>query len=141
MLPEDCVYNRWVGFSRDLDIIAADDSLDNEILTKNQILNKVEILAVKSNNTLVSQVQFFQMGQKRSELTFNYLARFRGAPASCNFTVKCTSCKASTSCAEKILSHQLVRGLLDANIQEKILSKAADNETELTLHIATQWRL
>ena len=35
-----------------------------------------------------------------------------------------------------MLSHQLVRGLLDSDIQEKILSKAAD-KTELTLQDIT----
>ena len=69
------VYNLCACFSHDLDIAAADDSLDYENLTKEEILIKVKRLAVKSTNTLVSQVQFFQMAQDRGELAINYLTR------------------------------------------------------------------
>ena len=57
-----------VLFNHKLDIAAADDSLDNENLSEEEILTKVKRLAVKSTNTLVSQVQFIQIGQDRSEL-------------------------------------------------------------------------
>ena len=53
---------------------------------------KVKRLAAKSTNTLVSQVQFFQMGQDRG-----VLARLQGALSRCNFTVRCTSCSKTTS--------------------------------------------
>ena len=128
---QHCLYNVWA--SHNLDISTADDGLDEETLTEDEILSKVKSMAVKSTNTLLSQVKFFQMGQDRSSLAINSLARLRGASVSCNLTVKCTSCEATNSYTEKIHSHQQFRGLLDADIQEKILSKAADKETELTL--------
>ena len=73
----------------------------------------------------------------QGELAINYLARLRGVSACCNFIVKCTSCGLTTSYVEKIFSHQLIRELADSDIQEKILFKAADNETELTLQDIT----
>ena len=38
---------------------------------------------------------------------------------------------------QKILSHQLLRGLVDSDIQEKVLSKVADKEVEQSLHEIT----
>ena len=67
----NCVFNLWASFSHNLDIAAADDGLYNGDPTKEQILIKVNRLAIKSTNTLVSQVQFFQMGQDRGKLAIN----------------------------------------------------------------------
>ena len=125
------MYNLWACFSHNLDITAAADGLENEDLTKDQILIKVKRLAVKSRNTLVSQVQFFQTGQDRGKLAINYLSRLRSASASCNFTVKCNE--------NTIYADPLSPGgqrLLDSNIQEKILSKAVV-KIELTLQDIT----
>ena len=66
-----------------------------------------------------------------------YLTRLRGAAASCKFTVKYRIFDADTSYAEKILSHQLVRGLADTDVQEKNISKAANKEMERILQDIT----
>ena len=71
----DCVFNLWACFSHDLDIAAAAAGLDNRDLTEEQILFQVKRLAVKSTNTLVFQIQFFQMGQDRGDIAINCLAQ------------------------------------------------------------------
>ena len=134
----DICFNLWSSFSQELEIAAGDDGLgEEEALSEEGFLKRVRRLAVKSTNTLVSQVCFFKLGQDRGEPAAAYLARLRGAAASCKFQVKCTSCGVDTSYAETILSHQLVRGLVDSDVQEKILSKAADKDEELSLQDIT----
>ena len=71
----DCVFNLWACFSHDLDIAAAAAGLDNRDITEEQILFQVKRLAVKSTNTLVFQIQFFQMGQDRGDIAINCLAQ------------------------------------------------------------------
>ena len=128
----------WSSLGQELEIAAGDDCLGEEdTMSEEEFLRRVKRLAVKSTNTLVAQVRFFKLGQDRGEPGAAYLARLRGAAASCKFQVKCTSCGVDTSYAEKILSHQLVRGLVDSDIQEKVLSKAADKEVELSLQEIT----
>ena len=104
------MHNLWACFSCELKIATGDDGLcDDDDLDEEQFLKRVKRLAVKNTNTLVSQVQFFKLGQDRGEPAVAYLARLKGASASCNFSVKCMSCKVNTNYAEKILSHKLVR--------------------------------
>ena len=48
-------------------------------MSEEEFLRRVKRLAVKSMNTLISQVCFFKLGQDRGEPAAVYLARLRGA--------------------------------------------------------------
>ena len=60
--------------------------------------------------------------------------------AVCDFTIKCTesTCTRDTSYMDHMVSHQLIRGLADIEIQEQVLSQAATN-TELDLASITKF--
>ena len=60
----------------------------------------------------------------------------------CDFEVKCSSagCDTTVSYSDKMVSHQLVRGLADASIQEKVLALAA-TEKDLSLKKITEFVL
>ena len=86
---------------------------------------------MKSTNTMLLLSKFYQMGQDRGEPIRAYLSRLRGAASNCNFEIKCSSCDEKTSYVEKALSHQLMKGLVDPEIQERILVKSGDRTEEI----------
>ena len=97
------------------------------------LLPALKKLAVKSTNTMLLLSKLYQMGQDRGEPIRVYLSRLGGAASNCNFEVKCSSCDEKTSYVEKALSHQLMKGLVDPEIQERILAKSGDRTKEMTL--------
>ena len=98
--------------------------------TEEQILAGIKRLAVKAHNNMINIVQFQSLAQDRDELVPQFSAKINGAAAICDFTVKC-ECLKSVSYAEAMQSFQLVRGLYDTEIQEKILAEAADRDLKL----------
>ena len=67
------------------------------------------------------------MIQGQDESIAVYLARLKGAAANCGFKVKCSKseCDQVTDYSEEMISHQIVRGLVDPTIQAEILSREA----------------
>ena len=70
------------------------------------------------------------MGQDNEEPGGSFTARLKGQAAICNFTVKCSipTCQNPTSYTDKMVAHQLVRGLVDPAIQEQVLAHAASGQ-------------
>ena len=85
-------------------------------------------LAVRAQNTLVNFVNFLALGQDSDENSTSFSARLRGKAAICNFIVQCkeTSCKKDVSYVDKMIAHQLVKGLSDGEIQEQVMALAAE---------------
>jgi len=102
--------------------------------SKEDMLKNVKKLAVKGQNSLVAEVKFFNIGQNRGEAVNNLLARLRGVASSCNFEVKCSNCNNMTSYTEQMLARQIVRGVVDPDIQEKVMARAGDKGRTLTLN-------
>ena len=90
----------------------------------------IKRLAVKAHNNMINIVQFQSLCQDRDELVPHYAARLNGGAAICDFTVNC-KCLESVSYAEPMQSFQLIRGLYDTEIQEKILAEAATKNIAL----------
>ena len=86
-------------------------------------------MAVRAQDTVVNVVTFLGLGQDKDEPCGSFSARLKGQAAICNFTVKCSlsSCQTETIYKEKMVAHQLVRGLEECTIQEQVLSHAASN--------------
>ena len=103
-----------------------------DLTTEKELKDRIKRLAVKQQNTLVSQVRFLQMGQDRDEPVAGFVARLRGTAQLCDFMVTCSHCQKETSYQDKVMAHQLVRALVDPTIQEKILALASDGK-KLTL--------
>ena len=98
--------------------------------TETQILEGIKRLTVKAHNNMINIVQFQGLCQDRDELVPQYAARLNGGAAICDFTVDCV-CSKSVSYSEAMQSFQLVRGLYDSEIQEKILAEAANRDLKL----------
>merc|ERR1711895_401837 len=94
-----------------------------------EVLDSMKRLSVCAQNNLVNIVTFLGLGQDDDEPGGSFTARLKGQAAICDFTVKCSvsTCQNATSYADKMVAHQLVRGLVDSAIQEQILAHAASN--------------
>ena len=81
-------------------------------------------------------VEFLLMVQNTEEPVTQFLSRLKGQSSVCDFEVKCSQdrCNTSVSYSDKMVSHQLVMGLEDAAIQEKVLALAA---TEKKVYLQT----
>ena len=90
----------------------------------------IKRLAVKAHNNMISIVDFQGICQYRDELVPQFAARLNGGAAICDFTVKC-NCLESVSYSEAMQSFQVIRGLYDTDIQEKILAEAANRDLAL----------
>ena len=99
-------------------------------------------LSIKATNNLVNVVQFLSLAQDIDEPVTQFVSRLKGQSSVCDFEVKCCSvgCDTTVSYSDKMVSHQLVRGLADASIQEKVLALAA-TEKDLSLKKITEFVL
>ena len=119
----------WACCSRELSRSVYDSgvtSAASEIV----LLQAMKKMAVRAQNNLVNVVNFLGMGQDNDEPGGSFAARLKGQASTCDFTVKCTGtdCQNETSYMEKMVAHQLVRGLVDPTIQEEVLAHAASNQ-------------
>ena len=103
------------------------------------LLERIRLLAVKKRNNLVNVIQFQQMYQERDEGVHGFLARLNGQAELCNLTVPCPEHGCEVSFKERFTMLQLVRGLQDLSIQERVLQEAAAVESgELSLTKVTK---
>ena len=68
------------------------------------------------------------MGQERNESIHSYISRLRGAAVGCNYEKVC-SCSLTVSYVENMIHDQMVCGLVDQVIQEKVLSQVAKGDS------------
>merc|ERR1712082_488581 len=92
------------------------------------LMAQVKELAVKKRNNLVNIIELQGMGQQHSEKVSTFIARLNGKAELCDYLVECPSCHSDVSYKEKTIMYQLVRGLADRDMQEKVLQAAAQVE-------------
>ena len=92
--------------------------------TEAELLELMKRLGVKKRNIMLNKVVFLDMMQDAGEPVKLFTARLKGQAAMCNFTLP----KGECDYGEKMVQHQLIRGLHDQNIQEHVLSLAATEE-------------
>ena len=106
---------------------------------KVKLMDIIKQLAVKKRNNLVNVIAFQQMCQERDEGVHGFLARLNGQAELCDMTVSCPEHGCDVSFKERLTMLQLVRGLQDLSIQERVLQEAASVETgELSLAKVTK---
>ena len=106
---------------------------------KVKLLHTIKQLAVKKRNNLVNVIAFQQMCQERDEGVHGFLARLNGQAELCDMTVTCPEHGCDVSFKERLTMLQLVRGLQDLSIQERVLQEAASVESdELSLAKVTK---
>ena len=110
--------------------------------TEEQLLEFMKKLSIKATNKLVNVVQFLSLAQDPDEPVNQFISRLRGQSSVCEFEVKCSraGCDTNVSYSDKMVSHQLVRGLENASVQEKVLALAATDK-DLTLKKITEFVL
>ena len=99
-----------------------------------ELLETMKKLSIKAQNTLVNVVEFLAMAQETEEPVTQFASRLKGQAEICDFVIKCSKagCDTDVSYSDKMVSHQMVRGLEDPSIQEKVLAQAAtDKELDL----------
>merc|ERR1712082_277551 len=89
-----------------------------------QLLQRVKSLAVKRRNNLVNMMTLQKMGQQREEGVLSFLSRLNGQADLCDLQVAC-ACSKSVCFKEKFKTLQLIRGLVDQEIQERVLAAGA----------------
>ena len=83
---------------------------------------------VKGQNAIVIQFQFLDLGQERNESMNSYVSRLRGPAVRCNFEKSC-GCGLTVSYMENIIHDQMVHGLEDQIVQEKVLSQVVEGDS------------
>ena len=118
----------WACCESSLEMAVYNSGVNSETDEK-VLLDTIKKLAVRAQNTLVNVVKFLDLAQDQDESASAYTARLKGQASVCDFTIRCKSatCSQITSYSDQMVCHQLVRGLNDPNIQEQVLSYAADN--------------
>ena len=80
---------------------------DEEYNSETKFLARLKQIAFKSQNTLVSQVQFLSIGQDTNENIHSIVTRLRYAAIGCKFKVECKCCEVA-SYTDEIIYHQMV---------------------------------
>ena len=106
------------------------DSGVRSVQSEEQILAGIRRQCVKTHNNLVNILGFQNIQQENDETIQQFAARLNGAASVCDFTVKC-KCDKEVSYKDKIQSFQLIRGLKDVDIQERILADTVNKELSL----------
>ena len=99
-------------------------------VSEDAILAAKNFLAVKAHINMINIIQFQSLGQECDNLVPPFVAQLSGGAAVCNFSVTC-ECSKSVWYIDAMQVFQLVRGLYDIEIQEKILTEVANREIKL----------
>ena len=98
-----------------------------EFNTEVTFLARLKEIAVKGQNTIVGHVNFLNLGQERNESIHSYVSRLCGAAVSCNFEKRC-SCGLPVSYVEEMIHDQMVWGLVEQIVQERVLSQVVEGD-------------
>ena len=127
-----CLSNQSATFVLDQLWACCSESLENSIYKKggseaatdeDALLKVMKEMAVRQQNVMINVVEFLGMGQDMDEPAKHFAARLKGQAQVCDFTIP----QGTTDYSNKMVMHQLIRGLVDPSIQEQVLSHAATN--------------
>ena len=140
---EDVTDELWACLSDDLARQCFDHGANMTTTTEKDLLALLKVYSIRSQNRLVSIVEYLNLTQRENENITKFIARVRGCAKVCNFQVKCTAagCNTQVSYSDQLSSHVIVRGLENADIQEKVLALAATEEKDLSLQKITEFVL
>ena len=93
------------------------------------VLQAIQKLAVRDENTMVARVTLHNMRQDRDEPIRSYGARLRGQAGVCKYTLPCPGCQETVNYTEEILRDVLTRGVADPDIQLDLLGDKNQNMT------------
>lgn len=92
-------------------------------MTEATMLKHVEKLAVRARNKLVATQKLRGKRQGHDQTVQTYVADLRSTARECDFSVTCATCKTDTSYADDMVRDQLIAGLADGELQQRIFAK------------------
>ena len=96
-----------------------------EIRSADELLLRAKSLCVQRRNNLVNIFTLQKIRQERDEGVLAFVARLNGQVSLCDLNVTC-SCSKVVSFSERFKTLQLINGIYDKEIQEKVLAAGAD---------------
>ena len=104
--------------------------------SEDDLLQAIKKLAVKKHNNVVKVIEFLSVIQTEGENISSLSSRISGKARLCDFTIVCTNLceQCETNCGGKIdftsrmEAFQMIRSLLDAEMQEKILGETLERD-------------
>ena len=92
-------------------------------MTEVDLRNKVENLAIRARNKLVASQKLRGKKQGSDPTVQTYVADLKATTWECDFKVQCATCRTDVSYADLMFRDQLIFGLADGEIQQRILAK------------------
>ena len=123
----DAIVNElWECCSSELGRRVYESGIQDKV-SEADLLAAMKRLALKSQNRLVNVVEFLSMSQESEEPITTFASRLRGQGKICQFSATCTKegCNTKVSYLDTMIAHQMVRGLINTDTQEKVLALAA----------------
>ena len=101
---------------------------NDRVTDPDTLLDHIRLIATKRKNNLVNIIELQKMGQGADETVLQYSTRLNGQANICDLYVPCSNCDHDVSFREKTIMYQMIRGLHDSSMQERILESAAQVE-------------
>ena len=138
---QDATDQLWACASAELSRLAHDAGA-NKDTSEADLIAMFKLCSILAQNKLVNIVEFLNIVQEPAEPVAKFVSRVKGQAKVCDLTVKCSGveCDQVVSYSEQLVSHVIVRGLEDSEIQERVLDLAATEEV-LNLSLSTLRRL
>ena len=126
---QDAIDQLWACASEELGR-QCHDAGATENTSEEELLTMFKRCSIRAQNKLVNIVEFLNIVQEPAEPVAKFVSRVKGQAKVCDFTVKCPGdeCDKIVSYSEQLVSHVIVRGLEDSEIQERVLALAATEE-------------
>ena len=126
---QDATDQLWACASDELSRQAHDAGASKDT-SEADLIALLKLCSIRAQNKLVNIVEFLNILQEPAEPVAKFVSRVKGQAKVCDFTVKCPGdeCDQVVSYSEQLVSHVIVRGLEDSEIQERVLALAATEE-------------
>ena len=126
---QDATDQLWACASDELSR-QAHDAGANKDTSEADLIALLKLCSIRAQNRLVNIVEFLNIAQEPAEPVAKFVSRVKGQAKVCDFTVKCPGdeCDKIVSYSEQLVSHVIVQGLEDSEIQERVLAIAATEE-------------
>ena len=126
---QDATDQLWACASDELSR-QAHDAGANKDTSEADLIAMFKLCSIRAQNKLVNIVEFLNILQEPAEPVAKFVSRVKGQAKVCDFTVQCPGeeCNQVVSYSEQLVSHVIVRGLEDSEIQERVLALAATEE-------------
>ena len=100
-----------------------------------EVLAEIKKIAVITRSNLVNVVSLMSAAQEHGETCRSYLARIRGLANVCKLSVTCTaaSCDEQVSYSDTFVKYALIKGLVDNEVREELLSQTPELNLEQSL--------